>query len=193
MSAVVQSFSRIRLFATPWTTACQASLSFTVSQSLLRFMSIDDATVSAFQSKRRGKRKGSELSFVCVRARMRAQSCLTLRPPGLYVAHEAPLSMESSRQEYWSGLPYLRGFSPPRSQTLLCGVPCTGRRFFTSAPPTGAVLHSVSLNVPCLLRASEKSISFCFYSFNSKDRLEVWKWNTCKPTYSAYLDSCIMK
>ena len=38
---VFQSLSHIQLFATPWTIACQASLSFTVSQSLLRFMSIE--------------------------------------------------------------------------------------------------------------------------------------------------------
>ena len=38
---VVQSLSRVRLFATPWTAAHQASLSFTVSQSLLKFMSIE--------------------------------------------------------------------------------------------------------------------------------------------------------
>ena len=33
--------SCVRLFATPWTTACQASLSFTISQSLLKLMSIE--------------------------------------------------------------------------------------------------------------------------------------------------------
>ena len=37
----VQSLSHIQLFATPWTTACQASLSFTISQSLLKLMSIE--------------------------------------------------------------------------------------------------------------------------------------------------------
>ena len=31
--------SHVKLFATPWTAACQASLSFTVSQSLLKLMS----------------------------------------------------------------------------------------------------------------------------------------------------------
>ena len=36
---VVQSLSRVRLFATPWAAACQASLSFTVSWSLLKLMS----------------------------------------------------------------------------------------------------------------------------------------------------------
>ena len=35
----VQSLSRVRLFATPWTTACQASLSISNSQSLLKLMS----------------------------------------------------------------------------------------------------------------------------------------------------------
>ena len=33
-------FSHVRLFAAPWTAACQASLSFTIFQSLLKLMSI---------------------------------------------------------------------------------------------------------------------------------------------------------
>ena len=36
----VQSLSHVLLFATPWTSACQASLSITNSQSLLKLMSI---------------------------------------------------------------------------------------------------------------------------------------------------------
>ena len=36
----VQSLSRVRLFATPWIAACQASLSITNSWSLLKLMSI---------------------------------------------------------------------------------------------------------------------------------------------------------
>ena len=39
--AVVPALSRVHLFVTPWTTACQAPLSFTVSKSLFRFMSIE--------------------------------------------------------------------------------------------------------------------------------------------------------
>ena len=35
------SLSRVRLFATPWTAACQLSLSFTISWSLLKFVSIE--------------------------------------------------------------------------------------------------------------------------------------------------------
>ena len=37
----VQSLSRVWLFATPWTAACQASLSITSSWSLLKLMSIE--------------------------------------------------------------------------------------------------------------------------------------------------------
>ena len=35
---IVQLLSRVRLFEAPWSATCQASLSFTVSQSLLKFM-----------------------------------------------------------------------------------------------------------------------------------------------------------
>ena len=38
--AVVQSLSQVKLFVTPYIGACQASLSFIISQSLLRLMSI---------------------------------------------------------------------------------------------------------------------------------------------------------
>ena len=38
---VVQSLSCVGLFATLWIATCQASLSLTISQSLLRFMSIE--------------------------------------------------------------------------------------------------------------------------------------------------------
>ena len=38
---VVQSLSHVYLFATRWTVALQASLSFTVSSSLLSLMSIE--------------------------------------------------------------------------------------------------------------------------------------------------------
>ena len=40
------SLSHIWLFATPWTAACQASLSITNSQSLLKFMSIESVIPS---------------------------------------------------------------------------------------------------------------------------------------------------
>ena len=44
--AVVQLLNHIQLFAAPWTAACQAALSSTVSQSLLRLMSIELVVLS---------------------------------------------------------------------------------------------------------------------------------------------------
>ena len=43
---VVQLLSHVRLFATPWTAARQASLPFTVSQNLLKFMSVESVMLS---------------------------------------------------------------------------------------------------------------------------------------------------
>ena len=47
-SAVVLSLSHISLFATPWTTAHQASLSFTVSRVWLKLMSIQSMMASNY-------------------------------------------------------------------------------------------------------------------------------------------------
>ena len=43
---VVQLLSRVQLFVTPWTAACQASLSISNSQSLLKLMSIESVMPS---------------------------------------------------------------------------------------------------------------------------------------------------
>ena len=47
-----------------------------------------------------GRSKPNSSLYVLV-----AQSCLTVCDPWT-VAHQAPLYMEFSRQEYWSGLPF---------------------------------------------------------------------------------------
>ena len=46
MNIVVQSFSCVWLFVTPWTVAHQASVSFTIFQSLLKLMSIESVMLS---------------------------------------------------------------------------------------------------------------------------------------------------
>ena len=43
----VQSLSRVRPFVTPWTAACQASLSFIISRNLLKLMSIESVMPSS--------------------------------------------------------------------------------------------------------------------------------------------------
>ena len=42
----VKSLSHIQLFVTPWTAACQGSLSFTISLSFLKLMSVEPVTPS---------------------------------------------------------------------------------------------------------------------------------------------------
>ena len=46
--AVVHLLSHVRLFVTPWTAANQASLSFTISQNLLKLMSIESMMPSNY-------------------------------------------------------------------------------------------------------------------------------------------------
>ena len=46
LEAVVQSSSSVWLFANPWTAACQAPLSYTISWSLLKFISIESVMLS---------------------------------------------------------------------------------------------------------------------------------------------------
>ena len=47
---VVQSLSCAQLFVTPWTAACQASLSITISQSLLKLMSVASVILPVISS-----------------------------------------------------------------------------------------------------------------------------------------------
>ena len=47
---VFQLLSHVQLFATPWTVAHQASLSFTISQSLLKLMSIESVMPPSIMS-----------------------------------------------------------------------------------------------------------------------------------------------
>ena len=49
MIVVVQLLSRVWLFVTPWTATGQASLSFTISWSLLKFVSIESVMLSNHQ------------------------------------------------------------------------------------------------------------------------------------------------
>ena len=46
VAVVIQPLSHVQLFVNPWTLAHQASLSLTVSQSLLKLMSIESVVAS---------------------------------------------------------------------------------------------------------------------------------------------------
>ena len=131
-SQSVQLLSHVRLSATPWTAAHQASLSITNSQSLLKLMSVESVMPSnhlilchplllppsifgilqartlewvaiSFSNAWKWKVKGKSLS----RVRLLATSWT--------VAYQAPPSMGFSRQEYWSEVP-----SPSLNKGLAC-------------------------------------------------------------------------
>ena len=66
-------------------------------------------------------------------------------PMAYIVAHQAPLSMGFSRQEYWSGLPFRTpGYLPnPGNKPAFPESPALAGRFFTTAPP-GSPSHCMT-------------------------------------------------
>ena len=58
------------------------------------------------------------------------------------VAHQAPLSMEFSRQDYWSRLPFLIPWDlcDPGIKPLSLEFPALASRFFTTPPPGRPIL-----------------------------------------------------
>ena len=73
---------------------------------------------------------------VCVCVCAVTQSCPTLCDPQT-VAHQAPLPIEFSRQEFWSGLPFPSpGDLPnPRIKPASPMSPALAGKFFTTGPP----------------------------------------------------------
>ena len=78
-TSVVQPQSRVPVFATPWTAARQASLSFTISQRLLKLLSIESVILSNSLVLCCPLLLSPSIHF-CVCAKL-LQSCLTLCDP----------------------------------------------------------------------------------------------------------------
>ena len=59
-----------------------------------------------------------------------------LQPHGLYVAHQTPLTVEFSKQEYWSELlfPILGDLPDPGIKSMSTVSPVLAGRFFTTLP-----------------------------------------------------------
>ena len=74
--------------------------------------------------------------FASMHVCMHAQSCPALCDPWT-IANQTPLSMEFSRQEYWSGLPFSTpGYLPNLGIEPMYPIsPALAGRFFTTAPP----------------------------------------------------------
>ena len=114
-----------------------------------------------------------------------AQSCLTLlRPHGLYVAFQAPLSMEFSSQEYWRGYPFLSPGDLP-DPGIKPRTPALQADSLPSEPPgKPLMLHKVDPNEhPTLLvqlidltQARTSSFSWDFEIRTDTDVRSYWSW-----------------
>ena len=94
-----------------------------------------------------------------------------LRPHGLYVAHLAPLSMESTRQGHWSVvISFSRGSSQPRDGTWL---PALQADSFPSEPPGKPTYLLPSFYLLCSLKYEKESRSAVSNS--------LWPHGLCSP------------
>ena len=75
-----------------------------------------------------------------------AQPCLILYDP-TDCSHQAPLSMEFSRPDYWSGLPLPTPGDLPDSgiEPMSPAAPALAGRFFTTEPPGKPLLLSICI------------------------------------------------
>ena len=106
----VKSLSRVRLFATPWTAAHQAQSLPLFNWSIILFESESEAV----------------------------QSIQLFSTPWT-VAYQAPPSMRFSRQEYWSGLPFLSAGDLP-NPGIEPGSPALQADALTSEPPRKPII-----------------------------------------------------
>ena len=89
------------------------------------------------------------------------QSCPTLATSWT-VVHQAPVSMEFSRQEYWSGLPFPSPGDLPHPEIEPVSA-VLADRFFTTEPP-GKSTFSL---FPCL--KEPKNTALCFHSTQKQE------------------------
>ena len=85
------------------------------------------------------------------------------------IAHQASLSMEFSRQEYWSGLP----FPPPRdlpNPGIKPASLASADRFFTTALPGEPLYHLPTIVVNALIGLSYYEFHFILINAKSSDQ-----------------------
>ena len=128
---VVQMLSRVQLFVTPWTEACQASLSFTIFQSLVKLVSIESAVPSNHLVLCRPLLLPSILPSIRVYYQVTnlcpllmtvlclvAQSCLILCDPmDCDQPGSSYMGILQTRILEWVSMPSSRRSSQPRGQT----------------------------------------------------------------------------
>ena len=77
---------------------------------------------------------------------MKVKSCSRIRATPWTVAHQAPLSMEFSRQEYWSGLPFPSPEDLP-DPGIEPGSPILQADALTSQPPGKTSLRKKNIYI----------------------------------------------
>ena len=79
-----------------------------------------------------------------------------------YIAYQAPLSMEFSRQEYWNGLPFpTTGCLPDLGiKSMSVVFPALAGRFFTTALPINNLLNIYYWNI-CYACFIFKKVFYC--------------------------------
>ena len=97
------------------------------------------------------------------------------------VAHQAPLSTELSRQEYWSGLPCPpAGDLPnPRKEPVSRMSPELGGKFFTTSATWEAHIHLWAIDV----------LFFSFFQFFLIEIQLIYN-NTYVPLYNIVFHNC---
>ena len=105
-----------------------------------------------------------ELQVTCMRAQPLSCVQLFLRPHGLYLVHQAPLSMEFSRHEYWSGLPFSPGDLPDLGiEPASLVSPALAGGFFTTGPPGKPKRLAKKSCMPFLNEAFKSNLLFPIY------------------------------
>ena len=84
--------------------------------------------------------------------------CLTLQPIGL--THQALLSMEFSRQEYWNRLPFPSSGELPDPK-IESASPALAGRLFTTEPPGRRVERLFIMNTFMLIIQIYQLLTFC--------------------------------
>ena len=161
---VIQSFSPVWLFVTPWTAACQVALSFTITQSLLKLMSTESVMPSRHL-------------ILC---------CLLLLLPSIFPSIRV-FSNESAVRirwpKYWS---LIFSISPSNEYSMLIffridwlvGSPCRPRNSQESS--LAPQLESISSSALSLLYGPVlTSIHDCWENHNFECGLLLTKWCLC--------------
>ena len=115
----------------------------------------------------------------CVSAQ--SLSCVQLFATPLTVAHQAPLSMGFSRQEYWSGLPCLPPGDLPKLEIELVSLmsPALEGRFLPLLPP-GKPLINVEMYINQIHNEIFHTCQNGYYHKNESQLVRMWRnWGIC--------------